>query len=436
MAALYAPAEARGTICLPRQGVREKSATMNESRLGKFLGINGTILALSIARMADGIANSILFVMIPLYAAKLPDKLIHLPLPLIVGVLIAAYGVAAAGLQPVTATLVDRMGHHKRFIQAGLVLICLATLAFILAVRYLDLLGLRIAQGCGLALEIPSTMALMAILTRRESRGASMGFYTTMRMLGLALGPLAGGLLHDRLGFNAAFYTAAAILLLAVLVVQFGVANVQTAEMSSAGRKHRFIDPSLVTSSIVSAGFATFIVASAFTLITTLENEFNSRLSITAFGFATAFSALMIGRIVFQLPLGKLSDRFGRKPFVLFGLLLLAPVTAFLGEVTTLLEFILLRFIQGLAAAAIIAPALALAGDEARAGGHGRQMSIVTMGFGWGIAFGPLLAGVLSIYSFKLPFWASGGLSLIGAVVVIIFMSETVPKRDADKSHD
>lgn len=417
------------------QGVRKKTTKMNETRLGKFLGVNGTILALSIARMADGIANSILFVMIPLYAAKLPDRFIHLPLPLIVGVLIAAYGVAAAGLQPFTAALVDRMGHHKRFIQAGLVLICLSTLAFILAGRYLDLLGLRIAQGCGLALEIPSTMALMAILTKQETRGAAMGFYTTMRMLGLALGPLGGGLLHDRLGFNAAFYTAAGIILLAVFVVQFWVANVQTSEMSSAGQRFRFIDLSLVTPSIVSAGFATFIVASAFTLITTLENEFNSRLSINAFGFATAFSALMIGRFVFQVPLGKLSDRFGRKPFVFLGLLLLAPITALLGEVTSLLEFILLRFIQGLAAAAVIAPALALAGDEAKEGGQGRQMSIVTMGFGWGIAFGPLLAGVLSSYSFKLPFWASGGLCLIGAVVVICCMSETVPKRKAGNSH-
>jgi MFS family permease len=402
---------------------------MNGRRFRKFLGVNRTILALSIARMGDGIANSLLFVLIPLYAAKIPDNFIHLPLPFIVGVLIAAYGVAAAGLQPLTAALVDRVGHHKRFIQTGLVLICLATLAFIMAGRYLDLLGLRIAQGCGLALEIPSTMALMAIMTQQATRGASMGFYTTMRMLGLALGPLAGGLLYDHLGFNAAFYTGAGILLLAVLVVQFGVADVQPSEISSAGRRFQIIDLSLVTPSIASAGLATFMVASTFTLITTLENEFNSRLSINSFGFGLAFSVLMIGRLVFQLPMGKLSDRLGRKVFVFFGLLLLAPATALLGEVTHLLEFIILRFIQGLAAAAIIAPALALAGDSARAGAQGRQMSIVTMGFGWGIAFGPLLAGVLSVFSFKLPFWVAGALCLIGAGVVLRYMSETVEHR-------
>ena len=399
---------------------------MKQRRVREFLGINRTILALSIARLGDGIANSLLYVMIPLYAASLPDRSIRLPLPFMVGVLISAYGLAAAGLQALTAAWVDRIGHHKRFIQAGLVLICAATLSFILAGRYLDLLGLRILQGCGLAMEIPATMALMVAATQQATRGGAMGFYTTMRMIGLASGPLVGGFLHDHFGFNAAFYAGAGVLLLAMLVVQYWVKDVQASEISPTDRGFRIIDLSLVTPSIASAGLATFLMANTLTLITTLENEFNARLSITAFGFGLAFSALMVGRLVFQVPMGKLSDRLGRRPFVFFGLLVLAPATAALGEVTNLFEFILSRFIQGIASAAIVAPALALAGDESREGGQGRQMSIVTMGFGWGIAFGPLLAGVLSILSFKLPFWVSGFLCLVGAGVVYRYMSETV----------
>jgi MFS family permease len=246
---------------------------------------------------------------------------------------------------------------------------------------------------------------------------------------GLSLGPLLGGALHDHFGFNAAFFAGAGILLLAMLIVQCWVAEVLPSKTSSTGRRLRIIDFSLVTPSIASAGLATFLMASVFTLITTLENEFTRRLNIGAFGFSLAFSALMIGRLLFQMPMGKLSDRLGRKPFVFFGLVLLAPATALLGEVRSLFEFTLLRFIQGFAAAAIVAPALALAGDEAQEGGQGRQMSIVTMGFGWGIAFGPLLAGVLSVLWFKLPFWVSGFLCLLGAGVVYRYMSETVERK-------
>ena len=401
---------------------------MNGNKFRGYLGINGTIVALSFARLGDGIANSILFVIIPLYAAKIPHDSIRLPLPLMVGVLISAYGMAAAGIQPFAAALTDRVGHQKRFIQAGLLVICLATLGFIWANRYLDLLGLRLLQGCGLALEIPPTMALMAIMTQKATRGGAMGFYTTMRMLGLAMGPLVGGFLHDYFGFEAAFIAGSVILVLAMFVLQFWAEDVPPSEEPSSDRKARIIDLSLITPSLASAGLATFLMASVFTLITTLENEFNSRLGIGAFGFSMAFSSLMIGRLLFQVPLGKFSDSLGRKPFVFFGLVALAPATAFLGEVTSLTAFIIIRFIQGIAAAAIIAPALALAGDESRAGGQSRQMSIVTMGFGWGIAFGPLLAGVLSIVSFKLPFWVSGFLCLVGAWVVHRYMSETVAR--------
>jgi len=260
-----------------------------------------------------------------------------------------------------------------------------------------------------------------------------MGFYTTMRMLGLALGPLIGGFLHDRFGFKAAFFAGSGILVLAMFILQFWVDDVQPSAVPSTKTRFRLFDPSLLTPSIVSAGLATFLMASVLTLITTLENEFNRRLGIQALGFGLAFSSLMIGRLIFQVPMGKFSDHLGRKPFIFFGLLALAPASVYLGEVTSLLGFVLARFLQGIAAAAIIAPALARAGDESRTGGQGRQMSIVTMGFGWGIAFGPLMAGVLSMVAFQLPFWVAGFLCLIGAWVVYRYMTETVESVSGDQ---
>jgi MFS family permease len=397
------------------------------------LGVNRTVLALSIARMADGIGNSILFIILPLYVLKVPDELLPLPVPLLVGVLISAYGLAVAALQPLAATLADRFGHYKQIIQLGLLIIAAATFSFVFADRYLHLLGLRILQGAGLALEIPPTLALLAIFSRRQTRGGSMGFYTTLRITGLSLGPLIGGYLHVYFGIDAAFFGGTAILLLAALLVQFGVKPVAAPKSASCARYSPRFDLSLLSPGILSAAVATFLMASAFTLVTTLENEFNSRLGIDAFGFSLAFSALMVSRLVFQVPMGRLSDRFGRKPFILGGLLLLAPATALLGEVSTLVQFVVLRFVQGLGAAAIVAPALAFAGDVAQADGRGRQgqqMSVVTMGFGLGIAFGPLLAGILGIVFFQLPFWADGLLCLCGAGAVYRFMSEPTAQED------
>ena len=53
-------------------------------------------------------------------------------------------------------------------------------------------------------------------------------------------------------------------------------------------------------------------------------------------------------------------------------------------------------------------------------------MSIVTIGFGLGLALGPLIAGVLAIHSFEMPFMIGGLMCLFGAWVVLRCVPETV----------
>jgi len=134
-------------------------------RTGRSVGLNRAVVVLSVARLADGVGNSILFVIIPLYVYQLPDKSFALPLPLLVGVLISAHGFAVGLLQPFTGALADRLGRYKLSIVVGLAVLITAMVMFVLADRYIDLLGLRILQGAGLALEIPATMALLALAT-------------------------------------------------------------------------------------------------------------------------------------------------------------------------------------------------------------------------------------------------------------------------------
>jgi MFS family permease len=147
---------------------------------------------------------------------------------------------------------------------------------------------------------------------------------------------------------------------------------------------------------------------------------------MNALGFSVAFSSLMIGRLILQIPLGRLSDYVGRRPVILSGLILMIPSTALLGEARSMLQLILLRILQGIASAGIIAPAFAVVGDLSKSGGEGRQMSIITAGFGLGIAVGPLMAGLLSVISFELPFITGGLLSLVGAWIVYRFLPETI----------
>ena len=92
---------------------------------------------------------------------------------------------------------------------------------------------------------------------------------------------------------------------------------------------------------ILGLGLATMIMTASFSMMTTLETQFNQRLHEDAFTFSIAFSALMVTRLIFQIPLGYLSDHVGRKPPIILGLLLMAPATALLGFVGSSLQLIL-----------------------------------------------------------------------------------------------
>jgi MFS family permease len=396
-------------------------------RLTELIGANRVVMALSTARLADAVGNSILFVVIPLYVAQLPSRWLRLPETVLVGILVSLYGFVNAAVQPIVGAISDRIGRRKPLIVLGLGLMTLATFGFSLATRFIHLLAIRVLQGIGVALTVPTSMALMATATETRSRGGSMGIYTSMRMIGLSAGPLAGGFLLDRYGFDTTFYLGAALVLVGLLLVQFWVKEPRAAARHGPREPFRIIDPSLLSPAIIGLALATCFMAMAFTEMVSLERQFNQRLGEQAFGFGLAFSALMVSRLVFQIPLGSLSDRIGRKPLVLAGLVLMAPATAILGLAASNAQLVAFRLLQGLASAAIAAPAFAMAMELSREGGEGRQLSIVTMGFGLGIATGPLLAGLLAVIGFELPFAVGGSLALLGAWIVWRQVPETVP---------
>jgi MFS family permease len=241
-------------------------------------------------------------------------------------------------------------------------------------------------------------------------------------MVGFAVGPLLGGFLHVRYGFETAFFVGTSLLLIGALLVQFWVHD----RPVRINRVDRFaiLDRRLLGNGILFLGVAMFLMASAFSMMTALENEFNARLQQTALGFGIAFSALTVSRLIFQLPFGRASDLIGRRPMIIAGLIMLAPATALLGYVTSTVELTGARAFQGLATAAIAAPAFALAGDISIQGGEGQQMSILAMGFGLGIAVGPIIAGAFSIIQFELPFLIGAVLCLMGAGIVYAFVPE------------
>ena len=422
--------------------------------LGIESNIDSRILALAIARMVDALANSFLVVVLPLYIGS---QLVSLPAfvgttvqfgsvpftltpELLIGVVLSLFGFLNSLGQPFTGSLSDQTGKRKLFLLTGLALVAIGSAGYIFFTDYLSVVLMRALQGIGAAFTIPVTVALVNELSAADNRGGNFGLFNTFRLLGFGMGPLvAGGVVaagpYSLLslgiplaisGFDAAFIIAVAgallsFLLIATLISDPEQANEQAAEDISIRVRSTDgtgLDP------VFALGVATVVMALGLAIYAPLANSINARLNQGTFLFSLQFGATVFANVLFQLPLGRLSDTYGRRPFLVWGFVLLLPATLIQGFLTSSLLMIVARFIQGIAVAAVFAPSLALAGDLAGDGESGSTLSLLTMGFGLGIAFGTLFSGILVGFGFATPFVVATVLSAGGLIVVYTQVGE------------
>ena len=140
-----------------------------------------------------------------------------------------------------------------------------------------------------------------------------------------------------------------------------------------------------------------------------------------------AFGIYALTQSLLQIPFGMASDRFGRKPVIVVGLLIFCVGSVLCAFADNIWELIITRAIQG--SGAIGAVAIAILGDCTR--NEVRAQSFMLTGIIIGTAFitslivGPVLAGK---FGFESLFFILAALGLI-AVLVTVFMFPELPKK-------
>lgn len=177
---------------------------------------------------------------------------------------------------------------------------------------------------------------------------------------------------------------------------------------------------------VVALAFFTDMVL--YYLVVPLLPHYARELSLSQMEVGVLFGSYAAALLVSTFPLGRLADRVGRRPPLLWGLVGLGATTVLFAFSSSYPLLVLARVLQGISGAATWTSGLAILADSFPAAERGRGMGTVFAFANLGVLLGPPIAGHLSDrFGPRAPFFFAAGLALLDAAARILLLRDEAP---------
>jgi DHA1 family multidrug resistance protein-like MFS transporter len=147
----------------------------------------------------------------------------------------------------------------------------------------------------------------------------------------------------------------------------------------------------------------------------------------SALGLLVATAALT--ELIFGPVWGSVSDRTGRKPILMIGVLGYGLSLLFFGLATELWMLFVARALSGILSSATLSTSMAFIGDSTTKEERGGGMGAIGAAAGLGVILGPGLGGWLAGDSLSTPFFIGAALSLVSVLWSALLLPETLPRE-------
>ena len=177
------------------------------------------------------------------------------------------------------------------------------------------------------------------------------------------------------------------------------------------------------------AFFTTFIDMLGFGIIIPIQPFY-----VQSFGASPTLITILgatysLMQFLFSTPIGRLSDRVGRKPVLIGCLSLIAGGYFLFAAATDLTTLFAARMLSGIGGASLGATQAIIA-DTTPPEERAKGMGLIGAAFGLGFTFGPALGGALGQISPTTPIVAAGVLALINLALIFFALPETLNRRE------
>jgi EmrB/QacA subfamily drug resistance transporter len=234
------------------------------------------LAAVSLATLMTYLDNNVINVAIPTIQRDLHLSVTGLEW------IVSSYLLVLAGLLLVGGRLADVYGRRRVFL-TGLAIFTLSSLTAGLSGSGAVLIGARAVQGLGAALLMPATLAIIGhAFTDVRERTAAIGIWSAVGALGLALGPVVGGLISQHIHWGWIF-----LINVPIGVVTLAIAIPSIAESRADLESRRLDVPGLITSAVA-------LTSLTYALIEGHDRGWTSGLILGAFGLAAVATAVFL----------------------------------------------------------------------------------------------------------------------------------------------
>jgi DHA1 family multidrug resistance protein-like MFS transporter len=338
----------------------------------------------------------------------------------------------ALGMIP-AGYLADRLG-RKPMIVAGTLFFGFTTYALVLINSQWQFALLRVLEGLGAAIVTPAAFALTVDLVPENKRGVAMGAEGSAQLLGAFGGPGLGGFLASQGGFYFPFYVAAALAFVCAFLVLFirepreHHHSEDESVFAMFGAWRRNFRQNRALAAVTSRGFVMGIVQGLWNLGLILY--WYDRLDMTEAEVGIAMSIGALVMVLGTIPFGMLSDRVGRRPFMIVGGSLMVMGLLLNVWATDVWQVYLLVALADFGGAMSNPSVGAMLADVMLPKERGRVMGAYQMIQGFGNIVGFFFLGfVYEHVSPEAPIIICSVALAVATAIIALFVAETVKKQ-------
>jgi MFS transporter, DHA1 family, tetracycline resistance protein len=168
----------------------------------------------------------------------------------------------------------------------------------------------------------------------------------------------------------------------------------------------------------------TFVNLVGFGIIIPLLPFYAQTFGASPFTIGLLFASFSLSQLVASPVLGDLSDRYGRRPVLIFSLLGTVLSFVMLALAGSLLVLFVARIIDGITGGSITT-ARAYIADVTTEENRARAFGLLGVAFGLGFIVGPALGAAFAHISYTAPIWAAAAITLLATVLAWYWLPET-----------